>query len=265
MTSYLVTGAARGIGLGLVKEILKKPDTTVFALVRGSSKIDELKAIKSSRLHIVTADISNPSEVDEVVKQVEKLTSSLDVIILSAALLEISLKTPLELTESPEAFKEFVEESNKIMYVNTYSQLYVANKFRPLLSKGEKKKIVFVSSGLGHGDWVYKAGHQRLTAYSMGKAALNLMVAQLGATLRHEGFTVLALCPGIVNSSRAPLEEVEENYKIFFDAARRVNPTFKGILQVEEACTRFMEAVEFYGPMSNGRFISANGTHDVFA
>ena len=265
MTSYLITGAARGIGLGLVKEILKKPDTTVFALVRGSSNTDELKAIKSSRLHIVTADISNTSEVDEVVKQVEKLTSSLDVLILSAALLQFNLKSPLQLTETPEAFKEFVEESNKIMYVNTYSQLYVANKFYPLLSKGEKKKIVFVSSGLGHGDWVYKAGHQSLTAYSFGKAALNLIVAQLGATLRSEGFTVLALCPGIVNSDRLTDEQVEQNYGVFFEAARRVNPTFNGILQVEEACTRFMEAVEFYGPMSNGRFISSNGTHDVFA
>ena len=265
MTSYFVTGTSRGIGLGLVKEILKSPNATVFALVRGSSNTDELKAIKSSRLHIVTADISNTSEVDEVVKQVEKMTSSLDVIILNAAFPMSDFKTPLQLTETPEAFKEFVEESNKIMYVNTYSQLYVANKFHPLLSKGEKKKIVFVSSGLGHGDWVYKAGHQRLTAYSMGKAALNLMVAQLGATLRHEGFTVLGLCPGIVNSGRLADEEVEQTYGIFFSGARRVNPTFKGILLLEEASTRFMQAVEFYGPMSNGRFISANGTDDVFA
>ncbi|KAK2777677.1 hypothetical protein FQN53_002128, partial [Emmonsiellopsis sp. PD_33] len=42
-TTYAITGANRGLGLGLVKTYLSRPNTSVIAIVRNSSGIEMLR------------------------------------------------------------------------------------------------------------------------------------------------------------------------------------------------------------------------------
>ena len=61
--TYLVSGASRGVGLALVKELLSKPDSrTVFAAARSPQKSEELQQLAKEhkdRLHIVTFDVTS--------------------------------------------------------------------------------------------------------------------------------------------------------------------------------------------------------------
>src|ERR1700760_1021388 len=67
-TVYVITGANRGIGLGLVQAYLARPSTTVVATVRSEiaaislvASINEVEIGSLSVLHIVQLDFSKQS------------------------------------------------------------------------------------------------------------------------------------------------------------------------------------------------------------
>lgn len=75
----LVTGASRGIGLGLVRELLGA-GVTVVATVRSSSNgLSELAASASGRLHIVTLDTSSAASIAACVEGLKKQFHHFDV------------------------------------------------------------------------------------------------------------------------------------------------------------------------------------------
>ena len=70
------------------------------------------------------------------------------------------------------------------------------------------KKIITISSGAGSAEFVVKSGSATNVAYAVSKAALNMVVAEFAAALESEGFTVLALSPGVVNTLTDPQGEL---------------------------------------------------------
>lgn len=87
--TYLVWGAARGIGKALISELLQRQGSTVIAAVRQSSSIKELQNLpkaEGARLLIVAIDASDFAGSKSKVASVAKDNSinSLDVVIASA-------------------------------------------------------------------------------------------------------------------------------------------------------------------------------------
>jgi NAD(P)-dependent dehydrogenase (short-subunit alcohol dehydrogenase family) len=85
-----------------------------------------------------------------------------------------------------------------VFEVNVVGVQIVTQAFLPLLRLGKKKTIVDISSFLGsleHTDGRYKkfAYH----AYSLSKTAVNFLVRDYAAELAEEGFTVIAVNPGV--------------------------------------------------------------------
>ncbi|GMR40260.1 hypothetical protein PMAYCL1PPCAC_10455, partial [Pristionchus mayeri] len=73
----VVTGANRGIGLGLVKELLKNSEVgEVFATTRHLSKSPELRAIKDSRLIVVEMDVENDESIRKAAQKIGKWVGS---------------------------------------------------------------------------------------------------------------------------------------------------------------------------------------------
>lgn len=69
--SVVITGANRGIGLGMVKELLKTDRVShLFATARNPSTADELRAISDPRLIIVEMDVESDESVYKGVQQV---------------------------------------------------------------------------------------------------------------------------------------------------------------------------------------------------
>ncbi|CAH6723382.1 uncharacterized oxidoreductase [[Candida] jaroonii] len=262
--SYLITGANRGIGLGLVKEILQTETNQVFATVRNLDNVADLKAIESDRLHIVKCDISSEDSIDECFEQINKLTKSIDIAILSAALMGGVSEGPMELTDSRESWNDFKNNAMQFFGVNALSQIYLANKVIPLIEASNEKKLIFVSTGLASLDYTRRAKFAGKIPYSFSKAALSLLDAKYGAQLKHKGVTVLAVCPGMVNSRNFPQEQVEIIFGPFIEMAQKFNPDFEGVMSSEEACKKFLKAIEFYGVFHSGQFLSSNGSATDF-
>jgi norsolorinic acid ketoreductase len=90
MTVYLITGASRGIGYGLVEHLLKLPESIVIATCRSPSTttvFDELQQNYGSRLVVMMLDVTSEWAFEVLKGQlVEKSINSIDVLIANAGI-----------------------------------------------------------------------------------------------------------------------------------------------------------------------------------
>lgn len=159
--------------------------------------------------------------------------------------MEGDFKGPMELTESRESWNEFKTNSIQAFGVNALSQIYLANKVIPLIEASNEKKLIFVSTGLASLDYTRRAKVAGNVSYSLSKVALSLLAAKYGAQLKPKGVTVLAICPGMVNSRNLTQEQVDMIFGPAIELTRKFNPDFVGVLTCEDACKKFLKAVEF--------------------
>lgn len=88
MTSYLITGTSRGLGLSFVKYLLSSSETgTVIATARSQSPA--LKEISDSRLHFLQLDVGDNKSIEQATSKAEELLGSkgLDVLINNAGVM----------------------------------------------------------------------------------------------------------------------------------------------------------------------------------
>ena len=68
---YVITGASRGLGLGMVEGLLKQEHTVVVAAARNPEKSDVLQKLAAQykeRVHLVTLDTTDEAGVKVRVK-----------------------------------------------------------------------------------------------------------------------------------------------------------------------------------------------------
>ena len=90
MASYLITGASRGFGLALVRQLISLPGsevTRVFATARGDApELEELAEKSSGRIMIVNLDVTDEASIKQAAAEIEANLSGkgLDVLINNA-------------------------------------------------------------------------------------------------------------------------------------------------------------------------------------
>ncbi|KIM43817.1 hypothetical protein M413DRAFT_389065 [Hebeloma cylindrosporum] len=206
MPSWLITGSNRGIGLSIVEHLLKNPSNFVIATSR-DAKAPELVALAAKNpkaLKVIELDITSQSSVDAAVAAATPLLpNGLDYLVNNAG------KNPQPLTKFEDLELEaFAEE----MTFSTVAPLRVSRAFLPLVKKSEKKNIIFISSVLASSHVTYMMVNQ-FNAYSVAKAALNMLARKWGASLKYEGITTAAIHPGWTQTELgAPLKEWMSKY-----------------------------------------------------
>ncbi|KAL4245025.1 short-chain dehydrogenases/reductases (SDR) family protein [Abortiporus biennis] len=194
MPSYLITGASRGIGLGLVQELLKNPENQVLATARDPSNSKGLQELRrqypdNSRLALITLDVGKPEEIVKAAEEATKLLpDGLDVLINNAAILKNILETFDEIDTSA-----FLEE----LRLNTIAILDVLRAFKPLVAKSAQKKVVVISSVQGSLESVGQLPNMGFT-YSVTKAGVNMLLRKWGKVYKEEGITTILIHPGWV-------------------------------------------------------------------
>ncbi|KFA81115.1 hypothetical protein S40288_01007 [Stachybotrys chartarum IBT 40288] len=197
MATYFVTGASRGLGLGFCTALAangSKGVSKVFAAAR--TETDALKQLisKSAGLvELVLVDVTCEESVKKAAAQVEQSLSGrgLDVLINNAGIMPHTPGGIAAMTDIESVFK-----------VNVVGVQLITSSLLPLLKKGNLKKILNTSSGSGSIGLAptFERFGQRSPAYQISKAALNRLTAQYAAEYANEGFVVLAVSPGWVNT-----------------------------------------------------------------
>ncbi|TKF25441.1 SDR family oxidoreductase [Vibrio kanaloae] len=185
MSVIFITGANRGIGLSLARHYVIDRHT-VYATYRDASTSQELLALanENSNLSCIQLDITDYQSVNELPSKLE----SIDILINNAGYY------------GPKGYglgNTGVEEWRRVFEVNTIAPLKLVETLLPLLEHSDIKKVACLSSRVGSmtentsgGGYIYRSS----------KAALNSVVKSLSNDLTENGFTVLALHPGWVQT-----------------------------------------------------------------
>lgn len=178
MKSYLVTGANRGIGLELCRQLCAR-DQEVFAVCRTSSpELDALDATVYAGIDVTDA------------VAVEKLALELDCIDLDALILNAGIYERAGFDELGEAA---FEDMRRMFEVNAIAPLRLVHSLVDCLYEGSK--VAIVTSLMGSmGD----NGSGGSYGYRMSKAAVNAAGVSLARDLVGRGISVGLLHPGMV-------------------------------------------------------------------
>lgn len=152
MSSYLITGSNRGIGLAMVENLSARPASevsAVFATSRSSDPGAALSAvIKSSggRVHHVVLEVTSDESGKQAASEVAKIQGNkgLDVLIHNAGVQE-----PHGLVAGGKPENLPAQELQRVFDVNVMAPHKLTQAFLPLLRQGKDKKIAFISSTVG--------------------------------------------------------------------------------------------------------------------
>ncbi|CAI2353187.1 unnamed protein product [Caenorhabditis sp. 36 PRJEB53466] len=203
--SVVVTGANRGIGLGLVQQFVKDKNIRhIIATARDVDKATELNAIKDSRLHVLPLAVTCDKSIDTFVSKVTEIVGSdgLNLLVNNAG---IAVKYGSKTEPSRAALTEQLD-------VNTVSVVLLSQKFIPLLTKAAAKvsgddlsvsraAVVTISSGLGSiTENTTGSGWFQSLAYRMSKSAVNQFARTFAIDLKEEHILAVNFCPGWVQT-----------------------------------------------------------------
>lgn len=200
----LIVGANRGLGLGLVRELLGR-GFDIIATVRDVGKATDLAAVAAAnpgRVRIETLNLNDTTALDGFAPKLAGQT--LDVLFVNAGVSGPAHKDGMQAT---------IEETGALMFTNAVAPVRLA---RHLLGNVRENTgvIAFMSSVMGSvADNL--AGSSEL--YRASKAALNSMTRGFyNAGLGGRKITVLSLHPGWVRTdmggASAPVS-IEESVK----------------------------------------------------
>ena len=172
MKTFFITGCNKGIGLGLVREVLSHGHRVIATCRKPSeaTALNQLLSEYSKHLSVVELDVVNDASIARLQSQCATLPA-VDVLINSAGICkeyEKSIST-LSMAATEEVFR-----------ANTMGPMHVVRSLLPALHKAPAPVIVQISSTMGS---IANNTSGGAYAYRMSKASLNMFNKTLAIEL----------------------------------------------------------------------------------
>ena len=177
MSTVLVTGANRGIGLEYCRQLQQRGDQVIAVCRQSSPELDAIDVEIESGV-----DLTNEANRANLIRRLSG--RSLDSVILNAGLLVSMGLDDLD----PEAIRRQFE-------VNALAPLLLARSLVPLMPWGSR--LALMTSRMGSIDDNSSGGSY---GYRMSKVALNIAGKSLAVDLKPDGIAVAILHPGLVRT-----------------------------------------------------------------
>jgi len=221
----LVTGANRGIGLELCRQLLARGDT-VEAAVRNPDSATDLRALDpgDGRLRLHRCDVTDDAQVSALAHALGD--GPLDAVINNAGVRGGGGEALADLD---------LAEAVRTYDVNALGPVRITRAVLPHLRRGAGKKILHVTSGMGSIEDNTSGGAY---GYRMAKAALNMAARSLAVDLRGDGIASAVINPGWVQT----------------DMGGARAPT-----AVADSARGLLRALDELGPATSGQFLKWNG------
>lgn len=240
----LVTGASRGIGLGMVRALLAQPQVgRVFAACRDPDAADAIQALAAehgARLSAVALDACDEAVIGAAAQSVRLLTPRLDLLINTIGVLHdaegLRPERKLEEVKSDDLQRSFA--------VNAFGPILIARHFVSLLTHEQRAVFASLSARVG------SIGDNRLGgwyAYRAGKAAQNQFIRTLSVEMKRRAPHLICtvLHPGTVDTALSrPFQSGVPAGKLF---------------DVERACAQLLTVIDRLGGEHSGRFFDWEG------
>jgi len=184
----LVTGASKGIGLEIVRQLSSQGHTVILTSRAADKGMAAQSQLRKENLSVdfVQMDITNEESVRGACNNVKSVFGKLDVLINNAAIL---------LKDDHSLLKDDLSIIRQTVDSNSFAQLMVSRIFLPVMSSGGR--IIMTSSGGGSmtdpvGGWS--------PAYCISKSFMNAITRHLACELGGRNIIVNAYDPGWVKT-----------------------------------------------------------------
>ncbi len=184
----IVTGAGQGIGFEICRLLSEKGMAVLL------NDVDEALAKKSAATisgtygpcYGIGGDAADPGFIDEMISTALREFGRLDIVIANAGITLFG------------GFLDYTREAfQDVMNTNLGGSFFLAQAAaRQMIRQGGGGRILFMSSVTAH------QAHKNLAAYSMTKAALEMLARNLVIELSAYGITVNAIAPGATLTER---------------------------------------------------------------
>ena len=185
MTTILVTGANRGIGLEFVRQYVRD-GADVIACCRDPKSVTELNEIaKDGKTRVLALDVGNKESIARLAQELDR--APIDILINNAGISGPRRQSADEV--EPDGWLDTFR-------VNTVGPALVSQALHENIKRGRDKKVVAITSMMGstedHGGGMY--------AYRSSKAAVNNVMRGLSREWAKDGISVGILHPGWVRT-----------------------------------------------------------------
>jgi galactitol 2-dehydrogenase len=178
----LITGGARGIGLGFAEAFVKEGAKVIIADIDIARATASAEAIGPAA-RAVHLDVTNLTEIDAVVAAIDAEEGGIDILVNNAAIFDMA---PIQgITEA---------SYDKIFDINLKGPLFVMKAVaNVMIACGRGGKIINMASQAG------RRGEALVTLYCASKAAIISATQSAALALVNYGINVNAIAPGVVD------------------------------------------------------------------
>jgi NAD(P)-dependent dehydrogenase (short-subunit alcohol dehydrogenase family) len=182
----IVTGANRGIGLEVVRQLAALDYTVVLGSRdphKGETAARRLRA--SDRVLVRRLDVTDQASIDALRRELDPQFRSLNALVNNAA---------TNYDSDVNAIDADLNAVRETLETNLYGAWRMCQAFRPMLHRSRHGRVVNVSSEAGS---LTEMGGGT-PAYAISKVALNALTRMLAAELRRDRILVNSVDPGWV-------------------------------------------------------------------
>lgn len=178
----LITGAARGIGLGFAAAYAQEGAKVIIADINIERAEEAALGIGPS-VKAVKLDVTDLGAIDKVVAAVDAEYGGIDILVNNAAIFDMA---PInELTE---------ESYERVLGINLKGPLFMMKAVsNVMIKRGRGGKIINMASQAG------RRGEALVTLYCASKAAMISATQSAALALVKHGINVNAIAPGVVD------------------------------------------------------------------
>jgi NAD(P)-dependent dehydrogenase (short-subunit alcohol dehydrogenase family) len=183
----LVSGANRGLGFEMTRQLLARGDRVVAACRHPGKALalTRLAGEHPGRLHVLPLDLADPRTIAELAREIGALDLDVELLVNNAGVLvEHERFGSIE----PKALRDSFA-------VNAEGAFLLTQALNPHLADGAK--VVNLSSTLAS---IANTGSLYSPSYAMSKAALNMATRLLSIALAERGIVVVSMSPGWVST-----------------------------------------------------------------
>jgi NAD(P)-dependent dehydrogenase (short-subunit alcohol dehydrogenase family) len=178
----LITGGARGIGLGFAEAFVQEGAKVVIADIDIKRATDAAMAIGPAA-KAVKLDVTDLPAIDAVVKAIDAEFGGIDILVNNAAIFDMA------------PINEITEDSyDRVFTINLKAPLFMMKAVsNVMIARGRGGKIINMASQAG------RRGEALVTLYCASKAAIISATQSAALALVKHGINVNAIAPGVVD------------------------------------------------------------------